>query len=100
MHENHLRILCSVLKTDLVLESEDGTLTSFSDMIEDSPLMNSAELRILLRNGAVSQKEPFLYLGTQECYFAAVCTEQGFLYMGPMCHMKLNAVKRRQMLRA
>ena len=37
MRENHIRILCSVLKTDLVFEAADGALTPFFDSIGNSP---------------------------------------------------------------
>ncbi len=100
MRENKLTILCSVLKTDLVLERETGELISFSGIIEDSPLMKSDELRTILRAGAASAKGPYIYQGVHECYFAAMHAGNDILFLGPMCHMKLNTVKRRQTARA
>ena len=100
MKANNIRILCSVLKTDIVLESRDGTLTPFFDMTEDSPLMKSQELRAVLHSGAVSMKGPYLYEGVNGCYFAGISIEQGTVYMGPMCSMKLNTVRLRQTLRS
>ena len=38
MAENHIRILCSVIKVDLVYEAPDGSLVAFFDSIQDSPL--------------------------------------------------------------
>ena len=97
MRENHVRILCSVLKVDMVYEAADGSLTAFFDTIDDSPLMRSAELRQLIRNGTASQTAPFLHRSSYDCYFAGIHTENGFLYMGPMCHQRLSAARRRQM---
>ena len=37
MAENHIRILCSVIKVDLVYEAPDGSLVAFFDSIQDSP---------------------------------------------------------------
>lgn len=97
MRENHVRILCSVLKVDMVYEAADGSLTAFFDTIDDSPLMRSAELRQLIRNGTASQTAPFLHRSSYDCYFAGIRAENGFLYMGPMCHQRLSAARRRQM---
>lgn len=99
MRENKLKILCSVLKTDLVLESEQKELISFSGIVEDSPLMKSEELRTILRSGVSAMKGPYIYQGVHECYFAALHAGNDILFLGPMCHMKLNTVKRRQMAR-
>ena len=100
MRENNLKLLCSVLKIDLVLETEDGELLPFSGMVEDSPLMKSEELRTILRAGVSAMKGPYIYQGVNECYFASLHAGADILYLGPMCHMKLNTVKRRQMARA
>lgn len=99
MKENHLKILCSVLKTDIVLETEDGQLTSFSGTVEDCPLMKSEELRRNLRAGAASTQNTYLFQEIHECYFASILYGNAVLYMGPMCHVKLNKVKLRQMAR-
>ena len=45
MAENHIRMLCAVIKVDLVYESPEGKLTAFFDSVPDSPLMQSAPLR-------------------------------------------------------
>ena len=97
MRENHVRILCSVIKVDLVYEAADGSLTAFFDNVDESPLMQSANLRRILREGAQGQPAPFLRHNAQDCYFAAIHTGNGFLYMGPMAHQRLNAPVRRQM---
>lgn len=100
MRENHIRILCGVIKVDLVYEGADGTLTAFFDSAAFSPLMQSDNLRRMLRDGMQAQDGPFLLHGSYECYYACLRVEDGYLYMGPMCHERLGPVKRRQMLRA
>lgn len=99
MRENHVRILCSVLKIDQVYEESDGSLTPFFDNIEDSPLMHSGFLRDTLRSGLRDQTSPFLYRDAWDCFFAVVPAGDGVLYMGPMCHRKLSANELRQVLR-
>ena len=96
MRENHIRILCSVLKVDLVYEAEDGSLTPFFDNI-DSPLLHVAELRLSLRTGAAAQSAPFLQKDDFDCYFACLRADSGFLMMGPMPHQRLSASRRKQM---
>lgn len=100
MRENHIRILCSVLKVDLVYEAADGGLTAFFDSTPDSPLMHSEKLRRLMREGAQAQSGPFLRSNRFDCYFAALRAGEGFLYMGPMSHTRLSPGKLRQMARA
>ena len=39
MRENHIRILCSVLKVEMVYEAPDGALTPFFDAVTESALM-------------------------------------------------------------
>ena len=97
MAENHIRILCSVIKVDLVYEAPDGSLVAFFDSIEDSPLMQCARVRDALRSGIVQQKAPFLLKEKDGVFFAALHAGEGFLYMGPMCSERLRAFKRRQM---
>lgn len=46
MRETHLRILCSVIRVDMVYESPDGMLVPFFDSTDTSPLMHSQPLRI------------------------------------------------------
>lgn len=99
MRENHIRILCSVLKVDLVYEAPDGTLTAFFDAVKESPLMRSEGLRYLLREGTAGQSAPFLHRTDDDCYFAGLRAEVGYLYMGPMAHQRLSAAHRRQMYR-
>ena len=99
MRENHIRILCSVIKVDLVHEDESGTLTQFFDAA-DSPLMCSEELRSHLREKIRSQKAPYQYQGEEHCFFAALHADTGILFMGPMCHEKLTGPARKRMNRA
>ena len=97
MAENHIRILCSVIKVDLVYEAPDGSLVAFFDSIQDSPLMQCARIRDALRPGIAGQRAPFLLREKDGVYFAALHAREGFLYMGPMCSERLSASKRRQM---
>ena len=97
MAENHIRMLCSVIKVDLVYEAPDGTLIAFFDSVQDSPLMHCAELRNTLRAGIAGQKAPYLYKEKYGVFFAALHAEEGYLYMGPMCSEKRNALNRRQL---
>ena len=100
MRENHVRILCRVLKVDLVFEASDGSLTAFCENTLESPLMQSPNLRRILREGTQAQSAPFLRKNPYDCYFAGIRAEGGFLYMGPMCHQRLNEVRRREMYRS
>ncbi len=97
MADNHIRVLCSVIKVDLCYEAPDGSLIAFFDSVQDSPLMQSARLRGALRAGIEKQRAPYLYKEKNGVFFAALHVGEGFLYMGPMCSEKLNALKRRQM---
>lgn len=100
MRENHIRILCSVLKVEMVYEAPDGALTPFFEGVAESPLMRSAALRDLLRAGAGAQSAPFIHRSDFDCWFAGLHAEDGFLYMGPMFHQRLTPSRRRQMYRA
>ena len=97
MAENHIRILCSVIKVDLVYEAPDGSLVAFFDSIKDSPLMQCERIRDALRSGISGQRAPFLLKEKNGVFFAALHAVDGFLYIGPMCSERLNASKRRQM---
>ena len=97
MAENHIRILCSVIKVDLVYEAPDGSLVAFFDSIKDSPLMQCGRIRDALRSGIAGQRAPFLLKEKNGVFFAALHAGDGALYMGPMCSERLNASKRRQM---
>lgn len=97
MAENHIRILCSVIKVDLVYEAPDGSLVAFFDSVQDSPLMQSVPLRDMLRTGIAGQKAPYLYKEKNGVFFAALHAGEGYLYMGPMCSEKRSAMKRRQL---
>ena len=97
MAENHIRMLCSVIKVDLVYEAPDGSLVAFFDSVQDSPLMQCARIRDALRSGIAGQRAPFLLREKDGVYFAALHAGEGFLYMGPMCSERLSASKRRQM---
>ena len=90
MRETRLRILCSVIKVDMVYESSDGLLVPFFDSTETSPLMQSRALRELLKNKTFAQSAPYLHQGAEDCYFAGIRAGDGIVYMGPMCHQKLN----------
>ena len=55
MKTNRIQILCRILKTDLVYEASDGTLTAFFDILSQSPLFQSDGLRRILREGCEMQ---------------------------------------------
>ena len=97
MREQTIQLLGAVIKVDLVYETSAGNLTPFFDMIAESPLMHSEVLRDTLRAGIKEQTAPFLWNDGMQCYFAALHAEDGFLFMGPMCHGKLRKGKLRQM---
>ena len=97
MAENHIRILCSVIKVDLFYEAPDGSLVAFFESIMDSPLMQCERIRDALRSGISGQRAPFLLKEKNGVFFAALHAVDGFLYIGPMCSERLNASKRRQM---
>ena len=97
MAENNIRILCSVIKVDLVYEAQDGSLVAFFDSIKDSPLMQCKRIREDLRTGSAGQKAPYLLKEQYGVYFASFRSGDGHLYMGPMCSERLNSVKRRRM---
>ena len=99
MGGNHIRILCSVLKVDLVFESADGNLVPFFYSIQDSPLMQSGKLRDVLREGIRGQEAPYLDPTENNVWFAAFHSGDGFLFMGPMCGEKLSAAKQRHLYR-
>ena len=90
MKKNRIQLLCRILKTDIVYESSDGMLTAFFDILSQSPLIQSDSLRRILREGCEMQEAPFVHLDEHNCYFAAIKTSEGFLYMGPMCHQELK----------
>ena len=100
MRNNHIRILCSVIKVDLVYEAADGTVIAFFDNGAESPLMQSPNLRRLMREGTEAQGGIFMRHNPDDCYFAGLHAGDGFLYMGPMAHQRLTAAKRRRMYRA
>ncbi len=97
MAENHIRILCSVIKVDLVYEAPDGSLVAFFDSIKDSPLMQCKRIREGLRAGSAGQKAPYLLKEQYGVYFASFRSGEGHLYMGPMCSERLSSSRRRQM---
>ena len=97
MAENHIRILCSVIKVDLVYEAPDGSLTAFFDSVPDSPLMQCPRIREALRSGIAGQNSPCLHREKFGVFFAALHAGEGNLYMGPMCSERLSAARRRQM---
>ena len=99
MRETRLRILCSVIRVDMVYESADGILVPFFDSTETSPLMQSQSLRDLLKSKTLSQSAPYLHQGAEDCYFAGIRADDGIVYMGPMCHQKLNVAGIQRMYR-
>ena len=100
MAENHIRILCAVIHVELVYEAPDGSLTAFFDSVQDSPLMQSSELRDSLRAVISKQNAPCLHRAGAGVWFAALHAGDGYMYMGPMCSERLSDAKRRQMYRA
>ena len=97
---NNIRILASVIKVDIVYESADGALTAFFDSAGDSPLMYSEKLRNDLKKGLDGRNAPYLMSGESGTFFAALRAEDGFLFMGPMCHEKLSKLGLKQVLRS
>ena len=97
MRENQIQLLGKVIKVDLVYEAPDRLLTPFFDMVAESPLMQSEELRSVLRAGISAQTAPFMWNGGYKCYFAALHAGEGIMFMGPMCHEKLRRIHLRQM---
>lgn len=96
MLQNNIRMLCTVLKVDLLFEAPDGVLTPFYDSIQDSPLMQSRTLRETLHAGTAAQTAPFLYRDAYGVFFAGLRASDGVLYMGPMSSVRLTPAKRRQ----
>ena len=100
MRENHIRMLCSVLKVEMVYEGADGGLTPFFDPLPESVLLKAPVLLKQLREGFEAQGSPFLHRAPHDCYYAALRAGEGHMYMGPMCHMRLSTAQARQMYRA
>lgn len=60
------------------------TQICLEEHIAHNPIYSSAELRKKLEEGALSQKEPYIYKDKFEVCFAGICQEE-FIYMiGPM----------------
>lgn len=111
MRENHIRILCSVLKVDIVYEGPDKTPTAFFDNSIESPLMQSSELRSILREGTSAQSGIYLWRDPFDCFYAGLHVDSSsaddslpdtgcYLFMGPMAHQRLTAHQRHQMYHA
>ncbi len=111
MRENHIRILCSVLKVDIVYEGPDKTPTAFFDNSMESPLMQSSELRSILREGTSAQSGIYLWRDPFDCFYAGLHVDSSsaddslpdtgcYLFMGPMVHQRLTAHQRHQMYHA
>ena len=111
MRENHIRILCSVLKVDIVYEGPDKTPTAFFDNSMESPLMQSSELRSILREGTSAQSGIYLWRDPFDCFYAGLHVDSSsaddslpnaccYLFMGPMAHQRLTAHQRHQMYHA
>ena len=92
-----LRILYGILRVALVCETADGTLFSFYDTDEFSPVLQSPALRESLKSRSTAQDFPVLFQDEFHCFFACIREPEGFLYMGPMCHEKLEHYRTRQM---
>ena len=60
MRDNHIRMLCNVIKIDLLYEDPSGVITPFFDSLNTSPLYQSAELRDNLRIGMMDNKGPYI----------------------------------------
>ena len=99
MRETHMRILCSVIRVDMVYESPEGMLVPFFDSTDTSPLMHSQPLRDLIKSHTLAQSAPYLHQGAEDCYFAGLRAGEGILYMGPMCHQKLKVTGVQRMYR-
>ncbi len=97
MPENHIRMLCSVIKVDLVYEVPGEMPVAFFDSVQDSVLMQSPQLREMLRGHMGSQHAPYLHPGQHGVFYAVLHAGEGLLYMGPMCSERLTPGKRRQM---
>ena len=97
MRETNIRMLCSVVKVDMVYESPDGDLVAFFDATDTSPLMHSEELRSTLRDHITLQQSPYLCKDSEVIYYAALHADGGFLYLGPMCSARLRASDIRSM---
>lgn len=97
MLENHIRILCAVIKVDLVYEAPGEAPVAFFDSIQDSILVQSPQLRETLRSHMGSQHAPYLHPGQDGVFYAVLHAGEGLLYMGPMCSERLTPGKRRQM---
>lgn len=100
MPQNNIRMLCSVLKVDMVYEAPDFSLIPFFSSTADSPLMQAKTLRDAIRNGTTAQKAPYLYAGDMGTYYAGLRAEDGVLMLGPMCTESLNYYKRQKLFRA
>lgn len=111
MRENHIRILCSVLKVDIVYEGPAKTPTAFFDNSMESPLMQSSELRSILREGTSAQSGIYLWRDPFDCFYAGLHVDSSsaddslpdtgcYLFMGPMAHQRLTAHQRHQMYHA
>ena len=94
MQVNRIGILCRVLKIDLVFETHDGILTAFFDNTDESPLMQSAQLRKSVREGAEAQTTPFLRKDSFDCYFAGIHTHNR-QYRHMLCHYEIHPYRRR-----
>lgn len=73
----------------------EARLCPFLDSVEDSPLMQSSQLRSLLRSGLGTQHAPFLHRAENDIFYAALPAGEGCLFMGPMCSQRLSPGKRR-----
>ena len=95
----NLRRLSALTRTDLVIESCDGVLTPLFHSLGDSPLMCSPALRESLRDGAAGSDVPFVIRDGFGVYFAAVASESGILYIGPLYFFLLPTGKQQEFLR-
>ena len=99
MNGKKLRNLCAVMQADLVLEKKDGKLWPCFDSVQDSPLMQSEQIRQTLRREC-GEEGVCLYQGRFGEYFAAFQVGSSWLYLGPMCSEKIAPGRRREFYRS
>lgn len=97
MRETHIRMLCSVIKTDMVFESHEGFLIPFFDATNTSPIMHSEKLRNEIRAHTEEADAPYLLEDAAGCFYAGIKAYDGLMYMGPMCSHRLNVNEVRRM---
>ena len=95
-----LRRFSELIKVDLVYEDAEGSVTACFDSVEDSPLMQDAQLRERLRLACLDHSSPFFYRDELRICFTVFAVQGGFLYLGPMCSARLDPNQRSSFLRS